>query len=177
MRQPPKELDMQATTGALPPGLDESGVAARSRGLRFIFVPDLAEDVLRRSGIERGMRVLELECGDGNASLPIARFIGPSGLLVGVDRSAEAIDAAERWATVAGCCYWTRFITADPNTFVPHERFDVVVLRLTLLRQGERATFLRLSACIRPGGVVVLVAGKPLGNADSIFHRIGQPLS
>lgn len=177
MRQPVKELHMQVTTDAPPSALDDSGIAVRSRGLRFIFVPDLAEDVLRRSGIERGMRVLELECGDGNASLSIARFIGPSGLLVGVDRSAEAIDAAERRATVAGCCYWTRFLTADPNTFVTHERFDVVVLRLTLLRRGERATFLRLSACIRPGGVVVLVAGKPAGNTDSILHRIGRLLS
>jgi SAM-dependent methyltransferase len=124
-------------------------------------VPDLTEDVLKRSGIKRGMRVLELECGTGGASLLIARLIGPSGLVVGVDRSAEAIDVAEKRATVSGYCYWTRFVTADPETFVSHERFDAVVVRLTLFRQGDRAAFLRLSACVRPDGVVVLVSGKP----------------
>jgi ubiquinone/menaquinone biosynthesis C-methylase UbiE len=140
---------------------DGAATVVRPLGLRVISVLDLTEDVLRRSGIERGMRVLDLECGAGNASLSIAKLIGPSGLVVGVDRSAEAIDVAEKRATVAGYCYWTRFVTADPNTFVPHERFDAVVVRLTLSRQGERATFLRLSACVRPGGVVVFVSGKP----------------
>jgi SAM-dependent methyltransferase len=124
-------------------------------------VPDLTEDVLKRSGIERGMRVLELECGTGGAALLVARLIGPSGLVVGVDRSAEAIDVAEKRATVSGYCYWTRFVTADPETFVSHERFDAVVVRLTLFREGDRAAFLRLCACVRPGGVVVLVSGKP----------------
>jgi SAM-dependent methyltransferase len=107
------------------------------------------------------MRVLEFECGTGGVSLLIARLIGPAGLVVGVDRSAEAIDVAEKRATVSGYCYWTRFVTADPKTFVSHERFDAVVVRLTLFRQGDRAAFLRLSACVRPGGVVVIVSGKP----------------
>jgi hypothetical protein len=31
----------------------------------------------------------------------------------------EAIDVAEKRATVAGNCYWTRFVAADPSTFVP----------------------------------------------------------
>jgi cyclopropane fatty-acyl-phospholipid synthase-like methyltransferase len=131
----------------------------RSPGPQFLIVPDLTEDALRRSGIERGTRILELGCGAGNASLRIAKLIGPSGLIVGVDRSAEVIDVAERRATVAGCCYWTRFVAADPNNFVPHERFDALVVRLTLLRQGKSGNFLRLFACVRPDGVVMVEAG------------------
>jgi ubiquinone/menaquinone biosynthesis C-methylase UbiE len=162
MRQLVRKLNMQVTTATGSPfEFGDSGIEVRPLGLRVISVLDLTEDVLRRSGIERGMRVLDLECGAGNASLSIAKLIGPSGLVVGVDRSAEAIDVAEKRATVAGYCYWTRFVTADPNTFVPHERFDAVVVRLTLFRQGERATFLRLSACVHPGGIVVFVSGKP----------------
>ena len=171
MRQLVKKLNMQVATANAPPSeLGDSGIEVRPLGLRVISVLDLTEDVLRRSGIERGMRVLDLECGAGNASLSIAKLIGRSGLVVGVDRSAEAIDVAEKRAIVAGYCYWTRFVTAGPNTFVPHERFNAVVVRLTLLRQGERATFLPLSACVRPGGIVVFVSGKPA----SAKHWLGN---
>jgi ubiquinone/menaquinone biosynthesis C-methylase UbiE len=159
MRQLVKKLNMQLTTANAPPSEPgDSGVDVSPLGLRVISLPDLTEDVLRRSGIERGMRVLDLGCGYGNASLSIAKLIGPSGLVVGVDRSAQAIDVAEKRATVAGRCYWTRFVTADPNTFVPHERFDAVVARVTFLRQGKHATFLRLSACVRPDGVIMVVS-------------------
>jgi ubiquinone/menaquinone biosynthesis C-methylase UbiE len=162
MRQLVKKLNMQVTTAnASPSELGDSGIEVSPLGLRVISVLDLTEDVLRRSGIERGMRVLDLECGAGNAALSIAKLIGPSGLVVGVDRSREAIDVAEKRATVAGYCYWTRFVAEDPNTFVPHERFDAVVVRPTLFRQGERATFLRLSACVRPDGVIMVASAKP----------------
>src|SRR5271163_2783743 len=162
MRQLVKKLNMQVTTAnASPSALGDSRIEVSPLGLRISSVLDLTEDVLRRAGIERGMRVLDLECGAGNASLSIAKLIGPSGLVVGVDRSREAIDVAEKRATVAGYCYWTRFVAEDPNTFVPLERFDAVVVRPTLFRQGERATFLRLFACARPDGVIMVASGKP----------------
>jgi len=127
--------------------------------------------------MERGMRVLDLECGAGDASLRIAKLVGPTGLVVGIYESAKVIDVAQRRAAVNGRCYWARFVAPDLNTFVPHERFDAVVARLTLFRQDERATFLRLSACVRPSGVIMVVLSKPAGNADSILHRIGSQLS
>jgi ubiquinone/menaquinone biosynthesis C-methylase UbiE len=179
MRELVKKLDMQVATANAPPSEPgDSGIEVTPLGLRVISVLDLTANVLRRSGIERGMRVLDLECGSGDASLVIAEMVGPSGLVVGVDKSAKAIDEAEKRATVAGRCYWTRFVKADPDTFVPHEPFDVVVVRLSLLRQGEPATFLRLSACVRPDGVIIVVSsGRPVANADSILHRMGQLLS
>ena len=44
------------------------------------FVRDLTEDVLRRAGVERGMRVLDLGCGVGDTSLLLAKLVGPTGL-------------------------------------------------------------------------------------------------
>ena len=178
MRQLMKKLNEQVVrANASPSKLGDSGSEVCPLGLRISSVLELTEETLRRAGIERGMRVLDLECGAGDASLSIAKLIGPSGLVVGVDRSRKAIDVAEKRATVAGYCYWTRFVAADPDTFVPNERFDAVVARLTLLRRGERATFLRLSACIRPDGVIMVASGRPAGNADSILHRLGSRLS
>ena len=100
----------------------------------------------------------------GDVSLWIAKLVGPTGLVVGVDESAETIDVAEKRATVAGQGYWTRFVTADLNTFTPHERFDVVVVHRALPLERQRATFLRLSTWLRPDAVVMIVAGKPARN-------------
>ena len=64
MRQLVKKLNMQVTTAtASPSEFGDSGIEVRPLGLRVISMLDLTADVLRRSGIERGMRVLDLECG------------------------------------------------------------------------------------------------------------------
>ena len=179
MRQLAKKLNIKITTAnGSPSESGDSGIEVRPLGLRVISVLDLTADVVRRSGIERGMRVLDLGCGSGDTSLLIAKMVGASGLVVGVDKSAEAIDEADKRATIAGRCYWTRFVRADPETFIPPERFDAVVVRLTLLRQGEPATFPRLSACVRPDGVIMVVS--PASGAEMpirVFIEMGRLLS
>jgi SAM-dependent methyltransferase len=178
MRQLAKKLNVPVVkANASPSRLGDCGTEACPPALHISSVLEFTEGTLRRAGIERGMRVLDLECGAGDASLSIAKLIGPSGLVVGVDRSREDIDVAEKRATVAGYCYWTRYVAADPDTFVPNERFDAVVVRIPLLRQGERAAFSRLSARIRPDGIIIVACGKPAGSADSILHRLGLRLS
>ena len=126
------------------------------------FVRDLTEDALHRAGVERGMRVLDLGCGTGDTSLLLAKLVGASGLVVGVDPSAEAIHVAEKRATVAGQCYWTRFVAADLGTFAPDKPFDAVVARLILLDGHERAAALRLLSHqvrphhVRPVGIIAV---------------------
>jgi 2-polyprenyl-3-methyl-5-hydroxy-6-metoxy-1,4-benzoquinol methylase len=155
---------LSASPGALlsksDSGMSDSGIEATPPGLRIISTTDLGEDALRRCGIGRGLRVFDLECGVGDTALSIAKLVGPAGLVVGIDKSADAIDVAEKRATIAGQCYWTRFVTADLNTFVPPERFDVVVVRSNLFR-AECATLSRLFAYVRPYGVIVIASGKP----------------
>jgi SAM-dependent methyltransferase len=129
--------------------LDDSGSKVRSLQ-RAMFVPDLTQDVLRRSGIACGMRVLDLGCGTGDTSLLIATLLGPFGPLVGVDRSAKTIDLAQRRATVAGQCYWARFIATDLDAFIPAEPFDAFIVRLKQLRLCEpAAAFWQFSPHVR----------------------------
>src|SRR5690606_4206862 len=66
------------------------------------IIGDLTEDVLQRAGIRKGMRVLDLGCGVGDVSLLAAWLVGPSGFVLGVDRSADALAAARRRAREAG---------------------------------------------------------------------------
>jgi cyclopropane fatty-acyl-phospholipid synthase-like methyltransferase len=112
------------------------------------------------------MRVLELGCGVGDVTLWIAKLVGPSGLVVGVDESAERIDVAQKRATVAGQCYWTRFVTADLNAFMPNERYDAVVVHRKPLLEYERALFLRLSNWVHPDDVIMVRTGKLAETTD-----------
>jgi SAM-dependent methyltransferase len=66
------------------------------------FFGDLTEEVLRRAGVGPGMTVLDVGCGTGDVSFLAARLVGPTGTVVGVDRSAEAVAVAERRAREAG---------------------------------------------------------------------------
>ena len=53
------------------------------------FFGDLTEEVLRRAGVGPGMRVLDVGCGTGDVSFLAARLVGPTGSVLGVDRSAD----------------------------------------------------------------------------------------
>lgn len=119
------------------------------------FDRDLTEDVLRRAGIEPGMRVLDLGCGAGDVSLLAGELVGPKGLVVGIDRSAAAVEMAERRAIQAGQCYWVRFAVADLDAFVPDESFEAVIGRLILMYlPNPAATLRRLSTHLRAGSIL-----------------------
>lgn len=123
--------------------------------LQGAFLHDLTEDVLRRAGVAPGMRVLDVGCGVGDVSLLAGELVGSSGLVLGVDRSAEAIDVAERRAMVSGQCYWVRFAATELDAFSAEEKFDAVIGRLVLQYLPDpAATLRRLCGHLRPGGIV-----------------------
>jgi len=123
--------------------------------MQSAFIRDLTEDVLRRAGLAPGMSVLDLGCGVGDVSLLAGELVGPSGFVLGVDRSADAIETAERRVTEAGQCYWVRFAAAELDAFEPDQTFDAIIGRLVLMYLPDpTATLRRLSAHLRPGGIV-----------------------
>ena len=83
------------------------------------YYRDLTEDVLVRAGIGPGMRVLDVGCGVGDVSLIAGRLVGPTGSVLGVDRSSEALEAAARRTGQAGQARWVRFAAAELGTYRP----------------------------------------------------------
>ncbi|WP_167484029.1 class I SAM-dependent methyltransferase [Mesorhizobium tamadayense] len=143
------------TTDPRPYALGYSTRELQRLALQGALIRDFTEDMLRRAGIQPGMRVLDIGCGVGDVSLLAGKMVGPRGMVLGVDRSAEAIDLAERRATEAGQCHWTRFAAEDLDTFAPDETFDAVIGRLVLMYLPDpSATLRRLAGHVRPGGIV-----------------------
>lgn len=58
-----------------------------------------ADELVRALGIEQGMRVLDLGCGDGTTALPAARL---GARVLGVDISRNLVEAGNRRAREAG---------------------------------------------------------------------------
>jgi SAM-dependent methyltransferase len=140
-----------------------------------VFFGDLTADVLQRAGIRRGMRVLDAGSGVGDVSLLAGRLVGPSGAVLGIERSAEAVETAKRRAAEGGR-HWVRFAVTDIDAFSTEEKFDAVIGRLILMYLPDRtATLRRLCSHVRPGGVVAFqeIAG-PLARSipdTPLFER------
>jgi ubiquinone/menaquinone biosynthesis C-methylase UbiE len=118
------------------------------------FFRDFTEDVLRRAGIAPGMRVLDLGCGVGDVSLVAAELVGRLGMVLGIDRSQEALDVAWQRAGAAGHDH-VCFSATGVDAFSSRDRFDAIIGRLILAYLPDpSATLRRLHACLRPGGIV-----------------------
>jgi SAM-dependent methyltransferase len=100
------------------------------------------------------MRVLDVGCGAGDVSLLLARMVGPSGAVVGVDRSEEAIAMATARAQAMGLAH-VRFSQGDIEDISLDQPVDAAVGRFVLMYSSEPSNALRrVAANVRPGGIV-----------------------
>lgn len=112
------------------------------------------ERLFREAGISPGQRVLDLGAGVGDVSLLLARIVGPSGQVIGIERDASSIARANARVAEAGLRNIT-FTQADVNQIVTDQLFDAAVGRFILMFLPDPASMLRsLTQLVRPGGVV-----------------------
>jgi SAM-dependent methyltransferase len=115
----------------------------------------ITERLLRGAGIGPGMRVLDLGCGAGDVSMLAAELVGPTGSVVGIDRSQEVIAVARERARTAKLQH-VDFEEVSVEAFSDPEPFDAVIGRYVLIHQADPVAFIRAAASrVRPGGVVV----------------------
>src|SRR6476620_3811075 len=84
------------------------------------------ERVFREAGIGVGHRVLDLGSGMGDVSMLVARLVGPSGEVVGIERDATSIERAQARVAAADLRN-VSFLNTDVNEFVTNRPFDAVV--------------------------------------------------
>jgi SAM-dependent methyltransferase len=122
--------------------LDEQG--ANLRPLMQRFLDDLS--------LAAGSRVLDVGCGTGDVTLLAADIVGPSGYVLGVDRSTEALGGARLRARGYS---QVKFVQDDIAAFQSADAFDAVIGRLVLIHQPDPAAVVQhLAKLVRPGGVI-----------------------
>jgi ubiquinone/menaquinone biosynthesis C-methylase UbiE len=83
---------------------------------------------LRAAGLARGLSVLEVGCGPGFFTLPAARMVGETGILVTLDINPLAVQRAARKITKAKLAH-VRVLLADATrTGLAARSFDLVFL-------------------------------------------------
>jgi len=124
-------------------------------------------EVLLRAGLRPGMRVLDVGCGVGDVSLLAAEIVGPTGTVLGVDRSEEALWTARRRAIQDGRRNVT-FAKAGLNDVVVHPPVDAVIGRLVLMYQRDPLASLEsLRANVKRGGLMIFHEGDLLAGLES----------
>ncbi|MFC5139014.1 methyltransferase domain-containing protein [Actinomycetospora rhizophila] len=108
------------------------------------------------AGLAAGASCLDVGCRDGQVALDMAREVGASGRVVGVDADAGALEIARRAARDAGV--EVTFLHADASREeLPAADVDLAYARLLLSHLVEPMTALRaMVAAVRPGGVVAV---------------------
>ena len=125
-------------------------------------------DLARAGGVDARTRVLDLCCGSGGPALHLARQTGC--LIVGVDRSSEAIHLARKSAEHQGLNRHASFIVAEAlYPPVDAASIDAVLLYETMLALEDKRRLVRVvRKLLRPGGRFGLTfeEGRPLSSAE-----------
>jgi 2-polyprenyl-3-methyl-5-hydroxy-6-metoxy-1,4-benzoquinol methylase len=112
------------------------------------------ERLFREAGIGPGQRVLDLGSGVGDVSMLLARIVGPSGEVVGIERDARSIARANARIAEAGLRNIS-FTETDVNQIGSEQPFDAAVGRFILMFLPDPASLLRsLTQLVRPGGIL-----------------------
>lgn len=118
------------------------------------IVAPITERLFRGAGIGQCQRVLDLGSGMGDVAMLVARLVGPSGEVVGVERDATSMARATGRAAAAGLHNVT-FLNTDVNKLADERPFDAVVGRFILMFLPDPVSVLRSAVgLVRPGGTV-----------------------
>ena len=112
-----------------------------------------------RMRITPGAAVLDVACGPGTDTVPLAGFVGPEGHVTGVDQDAEMVAEADRRARAAGVAERVEHRQGDVSTLpFADARFDAVRCERLFqhLRRPER-TLGEMIRVTRRGGRVVMM--------------------
>lgn len=152
----PAEGPLAETTVAYPLRVDDDEIQRLDRQGRALR--PATRFILRSAGIREGMRVLDLGSGAGDNAFVARELVGPTGEVLGLDRSAEAVARATDRARARGLSNVAFRVQDVHDPCAGHGTFDAVIGRLVLMYAPDPAAVLRRQArALTPGGIVAAI--------------------
>jgi ubiquinone/menaquinone biosynthesis C-methylase UbiE len=137
------------------------------------------EDLLVEAvAARKAQRVLDIGCGTGSTTLAVARQLGRTGTVVGLDISEPMIALAKQRAELETAP--PRFLCADAQTYAfADESFDMIISRFGVMFFDDSVrAFANLRSATAKGGELKVIAWR--GPADNPFmttaERAAAPL-
>jgi ubiquinone/menaquinone biosynthesis C-methylase UbiE len=119
------------------------------------LIDPITRQFLIEAGIENGMRVLDVGSGAGDLAFLAANLVGPTGQVVGVDRSAPALARARTRAEERSLINVT-FRESELSEIASDERFDAAIGRYVLCFRADPVSLVRsIANLVRPGGLIL----------------------
>jgi ubiquinone/menaquinone biosynthesis C-methylase UbiE len=112
---------------------------------------------LERSGIRRGMRVLDLGCGPGFVAFDLSAMVGAQGSVVALDESPRWIEHVEREVAQRALSNVTAVQARIQDLDLEPAAFDVVFSRWVFsFLSDPAAAAVKLARSLKPGGVLAI---------------------
>jgi SAM-dependent methyltransferase len=141
--------------------------------------------LLARLGLVGGESVLEIGCGTGALTVPVAEAIGEGGRLVAVDIAEPMLGAARQRVAERGLRNVT-LLHGDAQVFaLEPAAFDLATSRMGVMFFADpAAAFRNIGGALKPGGRLVFACWAPLGenrhwliSYDIALRHLGPPAS
>ncbi len=145
----------------------------------YDLLADQSEEPIRQAGLEMlnarpGEKVLEIGFGTGHCLVALARAVGPTGKVYGIDLSDEMLKLAQENLEKEGLAERVELICGDATSLPYHSNtMDAIFMSFTLELFDTPEIPKVLAECLRalrPGGRIVVVGMSKEGEGGIILQ-------
>jgi SAM-dependent methyltransferase len=117
---------------------------------------------LERLALPAGTRALDVGCGWGDTAIEIARKVGPTGKVLGLDCCDAFLEKGRRDAAAAGLAN-VRFVAADVQTYRYEREFDFCFSRFGMMFFANPVAAMRnVRSALVPGATLMFITWRAL---------------
>jgi len=121
-----------------------------------------SEVPFRTLEIAQGARALDVGCGWGDTAIALARKVGPSGSVLGLDCCDAFLEKGRTDARAAGLAN-VRFVAADVQTYRFQPDFDFCFSRFGMMFFSNPVAAMRnIRSALKPGGRLMFVTWRSI---------------